>query len=117
VLKKLAGSLDLIISTINVPLDLAGLLGTLAPDGRLHLVGAVLEPLPLPALDLIFGRKSVSGSPTGSPSALDTMLAFSARHGVAPVIETFPMSRVNDALEHLRSGNARYRVVLENDLV
>jgi len=44
------------------------------------------------------------------------MLNFIARHAVAPVIETFPMSKVNDALEHLRSGKARYRVVLENDL-
>ena len=45
------------------------------------------------------------------------MLNFSARHGVAPMIEKFPMSRVNEALEHLKSGKARYRIVLENDLV
>jgi len=43
------------------------------------------------------------------------MLAFSARHAIAPVVETFPMSKVNDALEHLRSGRARYRIVLTND--
>jgi uncharacterized zinc-type alcohol dehydrogenase-like protein len=43
------------------------------------------------------------------------MLDFSARHGIAPIIETFPMSKVNDALEHLRSGKARYRIVLVND--
>ena len=114
-LKKIAGRLDLIISTINVPLDLHGLLGTLAPNGRLHVVGAVLEPMPLSALDLIFGQKSISGSPTGSPTAMDAMLEFSARHAVAPVIEKFPMSKVNDALEHLRSGKARYRIVLVND--
>jgi uncharacterized zinc-type alcohol dehydrogenase-like protein len=75
----------------------------------------VLEPMPVPAFGLIMGQKEISGSPTGSPSALDQMLAFSARHGVAPVTETFPMSKVNDALEHLRSGKARYRIVLEND--
>lgn len=115
-LKKLAGRLDLILSTINVPLDVPGLLGTLAPKGRLHVLGAVLEPLKFSALDLIFGQKSVSGSPTGSPSALDIMLAFSARHGIAPVTETFPMSKVNDAMEHLRAGKARYRIVLTNDL-
>ncbi len=114
-LKKLAGSLDLIISTINVPLDVSGLLDTLAPKGRLHVVGAVLEPLQVPAFGLIVGQKVISGSPTGSPSAIDQMLAFSARHGIAPVTETFAMSRVNDALDHLRSGKARYRVVLEND--
>jgi alcohol/geraniol dehydrogenase (NADP+) len=44
------------------------------------------------------------------------MLAFSARHGIAPIAETFPMSKVNDAIEHLRAGKARYRIVLENDL-
>lgn len=115
-LKKLAGSLDLIISTINVPIDVPGLLATLAPKGRIHVVGAVLEPLPVPAIDLIFGQKSISGSPTGSPSAIDQMLAFSARHGIAPVTEHFPMSKVNDALDHLRSGKARYRIVLENDI-
>lgn len=114
-LAKLAGKLDMIISTINVPLDIPGLLGTLAPLGRLHVVGAVLEPMPVPAFGLIMGQKEMSGSPTGSPTAIDQMLAFSARHAVAPVTESFPMSKVNDALEHLRSGKARYRIVLEND--
>lgn len=114
-LAKLAGSLDLIISTINAPLDIPGVLGALAPNGRLHVVGAILEPMPIPAFGLISGQKSVSGSPTGSPSAISTMLEFSARHSVAPITETFPMSKVNEALEHLRSGKARYRIVLIND--
>jgi uncharacterized zinc-type alcohol dehydrogenase-like protein len=114
-LKKLSRSIDLIISTINAPSDVSGFLGTLAPNGSFHNVGAVLKPLEVPAFDLILGQKSVSGSPTGSPTAIDRMLAFSARHSIAPVVEFFPMSKVNDALEHLRSGKARYRVVLIND--
>ena len=114
-LQKIAGSLDLIISTINVPIDVPGLLGALRPRGVLHVVGAILEPMPVPAFGLIMGTKSISGSPTGSPTAIDHMLEFSARHAVAPITETFPMSKVNDALEHLRAGNARYRIVLVND--
>jgi alcohol/geraniol dehydrogenase (NADP+) len=114
-LKKIAGSLDLIISTINVPLDIPGLLDALAANGRLHVVGAVVEPMPVPAFGLISRRKSISGSPTGSPTDMDQMLEFSARHSIAPITETFPMSKVNDALEHLRSGKARYRIVLIND--
>ena len=43
------------------------------------------------------------------------MLEFSKRHDIAPQNEVFPMSKVNDALEHLKSGKARYRIVLEND--
>ena len=114
-LKKLSRSFDLIISTINAPMDVAGLLDTLVPNGRIHNVGAVLKPLEVPAFSLISGQKSISGSPTGSPTVIDQMLTFSARHSIAPVIEVFPMSKVNDALERLRSGKARYRIVLTND--
>lgn len=64
---------------------------------------------------MISGQKSVSGTPLGSPATTRTMLEFCARHGIEAVAEHFPMSRCNDALEHLRSGKARYRVVLEND--
>src|SRR5581483_9409869 len=97
VLKKLSRSLDMIISTINAPLDMAAFLDTLAPKGRFHNVGAVLKPFEVPAFSLITGQRSLSGSPTGSPTAIDHMLAFSARHSVAPVVEFFPMSKVNDA--------------------
>jgi uncharacterized zinc-type alcohol dehydrogenase-like protein len=114
-LKKLARSLDLIISTVNVPLDLPVLLDALRPKGHLHNVGAVLKPMEVPAFSLILGQKSIGGSPTGSPVVIDEMLEFSARHSIAPITETFPMSKVNDALERLRSGQARYRVVLIND--
>ena len=114
-LKKLSRSLDLIISTINAPLDLTSFLDTLAPNGCFHNVGAVLKPMEVPAFSLILGQRSVAGSPTGSPTAIDRMLEFSARHSVAPVVEYFPMSKANDAFERLRSGKARYRIVLIND--
>lgn len=112
---KAANSLDLLLVTVNKPLDWATLLKTLKPNGRMHVVGAVLEPMPIPAIELIFGQKSVSGSPTGSPSMLATMLEFAARHHIAPQVEHFPMSLVNDALAHLAAGKARYRIVLDAD--
>ncbi|RPI82886.1 MAG: alcohol dehydrogenase, partial [Nitrosopumilales archaeon] len=37
------------------------------------------------------------------------------RHGIEPVIEEFPISRVNEAIAHLAAGKARYRIVLSND--
>jgi uncharacterized zinc-type alcohol dehydrogenase-like protein len=115
-LKQLAGSLDFILVTANVTLPWDLYLSALAPKGRLHFVGAVLEPVPVAAFSLIFGQKSMSGSPVGSPATTARMIAFCARHAIAPIIEKFPLSRVNDALDRLRSGRARYRVVLENDL-
>lgn len=113
-MKKAAGSFDFIISTVNVPLDWSAYLDTLAPDGHLHFVGAVLEPLKIPAFSLIAGNKRVAGSPLGSPATVRDMLDFCARHDIRPQTETFAMSDVNDALEHLRAGKARYRLVLQN---
>jgi uncharacterized zinc-type alcohol dehydrogenase-like protein len=114
-IKKLAGSFDLLISTVNVPLDWDAMIGALAPNGRLHVVGAVLEPIPVGAFSLIMGQRSVSGSPTGSPMAIQTMLDFAARHGVAPQTEHFPMNKINEAFARLESGKARYRIVLDAD--
>ena len=111
----IAGSLDLIIDTVNVSLDWDALLGALAPGGRLHVVGAVLEPIPVPAMALISAQKALSGSPTGSRGAIDAMLGFAARHAIAPQTEHFPMRRVNEALDNLRAGKARYRIVLDAD--
>ena len=112
-MKKIAGSLDFVLSTVNVPLDWGAILDTLAPKGRLHFVGAVLEPVPVPAFALIGNQKAISGSPIGSPATTADMLDFCARHHIEPITEMFPLSRVNDAIEHLRAGKARYRIVLE----
>jgi uncharacterized zinc-type alcohol dehydrogenase-like protein len=114
-LAALAGTLDFLIVTVNVALDWNAYLGALAPNGRLHLVGAVLEPIPLAAFSLISGQKSISGSPVGNPTNMRRMLDFCARHHIAPLVEAFPMSKVNDALEHLKSGKPRYRIVLAAD--
>jgi uncharacterized zinc-type alcohol dehydrogenase-like protein len=115
-LKEIAGSLDFIISTVNVALPWEAIIGSLAPKGRLHLVGAVLEPIPVQAFSLLAGQKSLSGSPLGSPATVAMMLEFCARHRIAPTVEMFPLTKVNEALAHVRAGKARYRVVLENDL-
>ncbi len=108
----LAGQLDLVISTVNVKLDWDAYLATLKPRGRLHFVGATLEPLDIGVFPLIGGQRAVSGSPVGSPAVIAEMLDFAARHGIKPVIETFKFEQVNEALERLRSGGARYRIVL-----
>jgi len=114
-LKAIAGQLDYIISTVNVSLDWPAYLSTLAPRGRLHMVGVVPEPMQIPVFSLLPEQKQVSASPVGPPAVQLQMVDFCARHKIVPVTEHFPMSRVNDAMEHLRSGKARYRIVLEND--
>ena len=114
-IQNLRGNFDLLVSTVNVPLDWDALIGTLAPNGRLHLVGAVPDPIPVSAFALIGQQRSVSGSPTASPVRIRTMLDFAARHNVAPQTEHFPMSAINEAVARLESGRARYRIVLDTD--
>jgi uncharacterized zinc-type alcohol dehydrogenase-like protein len=114
-IKKLAGSFDLLISTVSATLDWDTIIGALAPNGRLHFVGAVMEPIPVAAFSLITQQRSVSGSPVGSPVAMETMLDFAARHNVVPQTEHFPMSHINEAFARLESSKARYRIVLDAD--
>jgi uncharacterized zinc-type alcohol dehydrogenase-like protein len=113
--QELASSFDFIFITANAPLAWDAIIGLLAPEGRLHFLGAVLEPVPVQVMNLIMGQKAISGSPTGSRSNIDSMLQFAAHHHVAPKVEHFPMSRVNDAMAHLRAGKASYRIVLDAD--
>jgi uncharacterized zinc-type alcohol dehydrogenase-like protein len=111
-IKAAAGQFDMIISTVNVKLDWNAFVEALKPKGRLHLVGATLEPLDLAIFPLLMGQRSVSSSPVGSPANIARMLEFARRHNIKPVIEEYSMNRVNDAMARLKSGQARYRIVL-----
>lgn len=108
-------SFDLIVSTVNVPLDWGAYMQLLKPEGKLHVVGAVLEPLQIHAFSLIPGNNAVAGSTTGSPAQLRTMMNFANRKQVMPIVQEFRMSKINDAIQHLKDGKARYRIVLKND--
>jgi len=78
-------------------------------------VGAIPEPMSIMSFNLIGGQKSLSGTATGSPAVVRKMVEFCARHNIETVTENYPMSKINDAFEHLESGKARYRIVLEAD--
>ncbi len=114
-LENIAGSLDFLLVTVNVTMNWNLYLNALKPKGRLHFVGAVLEPVCIPAFSLIGGQRSISGSPLGSPVTTMEMLNFCKLHNINTQTELFPMSKVNDAIDHLRAGKARYRIVLQND--
>ncbi len=111
-IKQAAGRFDFILSTVNVKLDWNLYLGTLRPRGRLHFVGATLAPLDIGVFSLMTGQRSISASPVGSPATIARMLEFCRLHQIRPVIETFPLASVNEAIARLRSGQAHYRIVL-----
>jgi len=109
-----AGQFDFIISTVNVKLDWDAYLNALNPRGRLHFVGAVLEPIDASVFSLLPAQRSISASPVGSPATIATMLEFAVRHDIKPVIEKFSFENINDAMAKLRSGKAHYRIVLSH---
>ena len=113
--KNLRGHFDFIIVTVAATLEWSRLMGTLAPKGRLHIVGAVEEPVIMPVSAMMGAQRSLSASPVGGPATMAKMLEFCARHGIEPQTEEFPMSRISEAMAHLESGKARYRVVLKSD--
>ncbi|WP_166215998.1 NADPH-dependent aldehyde reductase Ahr [Pseudomonas atagonensis] len=112
-LKAIAGTLDFLLITANANLDWPAMLATLRGKGRLHFVGIVPDAIPVHVFDLIPKQKTLSASPVGSPGNTAKMLEFCARHQIVPQVEMFPMSRINEAVDHLRSGKARYRVVVD----
>lgn len=112
---KLSNSLNMILVTANADLNWDAYINVLRPKGKLHIVGAA-PSVSVTVFPMILGQKSIGGSPLGSPATMATMLEFAARHSISPVTETLPMSKVNDAMEKLRTGKPRFRLVLENDL-
>lgn len=113
-LKKVAGSFDLLLSTVGADQDWQGYVAALRPKGTLCIVGASPSPIQVQAFSLIGGQKAVSGSPTGSPRDLFEMLDVAARHGVKAITERFAMAKANDAVAKVKKSQVRYRAVLTN---
>jgi uncharacterized zinc-type alcohol dehydrogenase-like protein len=112
-LEDMAGSLDFILSTVNANLDWAAYLNCLRPHGKLCLVGAVPEPLEIPAHSLLAGQRSLTASVIGNRRLIREMLEFAARNKVRAKTEVVPLAKVNEAIEKVRENKARYRIVLE----
>jgi len=109
-LKKLRGSMDMVLDTVNVELDWNSYLGALKSKGILHIVG-VAPKVSARVGHLMGKQKTITASPTGSPYQIKEMLKFAARHQLAPMTEHYQMADVNEAFEKLRNGKPRYRIV------
>ena len=110
--KKIAGSFDLLLSTVNADQDWQSLIASLRPKGTLCLVGVPPSPMTIQAFPLVSGERAVAGSNTGSPRDLFEMLDVAARHGVKAITERFAMVKANDAIAKVKKGKVRYRAVL-----
>jgi len=106
------GGAQAIVTTIGHSLSVSALLAGLAPRGRLVLLGAGKDPLPVSAGHMVVGERSILGSITGTPYENERTLDFSLLTGVRPVIEMMPLEKANEAYQRMKSGDVTFRMVL-----
>jgi D-arabinose 1-dehydrogenase-like Zn-dependent alcohol dehydrogenase len=110
-LQKL-GRARVILATAPDSKSMSALIDGLANDGKMIIVGAGFESLTVTPLQLIGGRKSIQGWPSGTARDSEDALRFSALSGVRPMIERYPLEKAAEAYDQMISGRARFRVVL-----
>lgn len=110
-LQKLGGA-KVVLATVTAAEAMKQALGGLGTHGRLMIIGAV-PTLEVNALQMILGNQSVVGWYAGMSIDSEDTLRFSALSGVRSMNEPFPLDRVSEAYDHMMSGKARFRVVLD----
>ncbi|MEV6248010.1 NAD(P)-dependent alcohol dehydrogenase [Streptomyces sp. NPDC051742] len=114
---ELAGTFDLVISTVSAPLDFGAYLSLVKTDGALVNVGAPEEPVALNLFSLIGGRKTLAGSMIGGIAETQEMLDFCAAHGLGAEIEVIDADRINEAYERVLASDVRYRFVIDTSTI
>lgn len=85
----------------------------LGRDGNITLVGAPEQPLRVAAFGLIFGRRSLSGSPIGGIPETQEMLDFCGKHNITADVEVIPIQKVNEAYDRLLKSDVKYRFSID----
>jgi alcohol dehydrogenase (NADP+) len=110
---KHAGSFDFILDAVSADHDINAYLNLLRRDGNLCLVGAPEKPLSVAAFNLLFGRRSLSGSPIGGLAETQEMLDFCGKHNITADVEVIPIQKVNEAYDRLLKADVKYRFSID----
>jgi dehydrogenase len=110
---KRIGGVDAIVHTAN-GLDGDLLLG-LRPFGRLTLLGASTDVLPITPMDMLFGKFTIFGSCQGPRHRLREALELHRRTKARTIIEAYPIEEAPRAFERVANGEVRFRAVLVPD--
>ena len=112
-MKKHARSFDFILDAVAADHDINAYINLLGVDGNITLVGAPEKPLAVAAFGLIFGRRSLSGSPIGGIAETQEMLDFCGAHNITADVEVIPIQKVNEAYERLVKSDVKYRFSID----
>ncbi|HWE87268.1 MAG TPA: NAD(P)-dependent alcohol dehydrogenase [Terracidiphilus sp.] len=112
-MQKHAGSFDFILDAVAAPHDINAMIGLLARDGNLTMVGAPSEPLPVAVFGLLMRRRSFSGSLIGGIAETQEMLDFCGKHNITSDVEVIPIQKLNEAYERLVRSDVKYRFSID----
>jgi uncharacterized zinc-type alcohol dehydrogenase-like protein len=112
-MQKHAASFDFILDCVSADHDVSAYINLLGRDGNLTLVGAPEKPFPVSAFGLIFGRRSLSGSPIGGIPETQEMLDFCGQHSITSDVEVIPIQKINEAYERLLKADVKYRFSID----
>jgi uncharacterized zinc-type alcohol dehydrogenase-like protein len=112
-MKPHVGSFDFILDCVAANHDINAYLNLLARDGNITMVGAPEKPLAVSAFSLIFGRRSLSGSPIGGLAETQEMLEFCGQHNITADVEVIPIQKVNEAYDRMVKSDVKYRFSID----
>jgi uncharacterized zinc-type alcohol dehydrogenase-like protein len=112
-MQKHAGSFDFILDAVSADHDISAYIQLLRRDGNITMVGAPEKPLAVAVFGLIFGRRSLSGSPIGGLPETQEMLNFCGAHNITSDVEVIPVQKVNEAYERLLKADVKYRFSID----
>ncbi len=110
-LQKLGGA-QVILATAPSGKSMSALIGGLGANGTLLVVGASADPIEVPPLQLIMGKKRIQGWASGTPTDSEDTLRFAEMTGVRSMIEKYPLAKAAEGYARMMSGKAEFRVVL-----
>ncbi|KAJ7667431.1 NADP-dependent alcohol dehydrogenase [Mycena rosella] len=111
---KIGKPLDHLIVTTNFLPEWNLFLDVMRPTGTIYPLTVSSGKLDIPTFPAVLKGLTIQASAGASRSVYKKMLDFSARHGITPIIERFPMTKsgVEEGMARLRDGKMRYRGVL-----
>jgi uncharacterized zinc-type alcohol dehydrogenase-like protein len=112
-MQKHNSSFDFILDAVAADHDINAYIQLLRRDGNITLVGAPEKPLSVAAFGLLFGRRSLSGSPIGGLPETQEMLDFCGAHNITADVEVIPIQKVNEAYERLLKSDVKYRFSID----
>jgi uncharacterized zinc-type alcohol dehydrogenase-like protein len=112
-LKSVAGKFDFILDTLSATHDYNVYLGLLATGGKLICVGLPIEPMHVPAFNVVFTRKCIAGSLIGGLPETQEMLDYCAENDIHADVEVIPIQQIQTAYERMIKGDVKYRFVID----